>query len=190
MPNYCLFIEQTCSDILKEIKYKYAIKINNLFCSSWNHRNRGHISRSSTWGRTIANTRLGQLWLYLAKSWKTSKDKESTDSLGNVFQDCTTFPLEKFFLMSNLNLLQVGAIGTCHNIVHYQEEGFFYQYQYNLPVVFFQCHLWQSASQGRDAFLLGMGMVQECPEVRSMVSTCSPKISYSFWMSSRHFKSI
>ena len=170
MLNYCLCIEQTHSDILKEIKYKHAVKINNSFCSSWNHRYRGHIARPSTWGRAIANTRSCQLWLCLAKSWKISKD-ETPWTLWEICSRTSQFSQWKSFSwyqtwtslncsLKPLALIKLGAT---------KKSIFFYQQQYNLPVVFIQCHLWQSAPQEKNAcfsFWEGPGSRMSWGEVR------------------------
>ena len=63
--------------------------------------------------------RPGQPWLWLAESWKTSKDGETATSLGYLCQCCTTF-LREFLLMSSLILLS-------HKLF------IFYAFFYHLP---------------------------------------------------------
>ena len=43
----------------------------------------------------------------------TSRDGDSTTSLGSLFQCLTTLSLKNFFLISNLNLTQLEAIASC-----------------------------------------------------------------------------
>jgi len=80
------------------------------------------------------------------------------DSLGNLFQDFTVLPVEKFFLISNLNLpkLQFKTIGT-YKTGRYQEEYFF------LPTaVQFTSHIYSVPSMtvcttGKECLLFFLG---------------------------------
>lgn len=89
--------------------------------------------------------------------------QDSRDSLGNLFQDHTTLPVEKLFLISNLNLpnCSLKPLALVITLGTTKRSIFIYQCQYNLPAAFFffQCHLWQPASQGKNCFSFGEGHV-------------------------------
>lgn len=118
--------------------------------------------------------------------------QDSRDSLGNLLQDHTTLPVEKLFLISNLNLpnCSLKPLALVITLGTTKRSIFIYQCQYNLPAAFFFFNAIYGSLHHREkiAFLLGKVMFQECHEVKSVVSTCGPKISDTFWMSSRHLK--